>query len=328
MSEVKEEAVGEEITRQGSLRDIYYVLFRHKWKMVLFFLTVTITVTLGTFLAAEIYRSEAKLMVRLGRESVSLDPTMTTGQIINVSQSRLDEINSEMEILKSRELAEKVVDFIGSEKILNRPDEELLADGTARETLRKTRQKVRSTARKPRGLLERLDLVDPVDDRDKAILSVMKNLEVDILKDSTIISISYEAQRRELARDVIAKLIDLYLVKHIAVYKTLGSYEFFSQQSEDLREKLLRAESELRDIKNTIGVASPDEQRLIVMNRIGVLKQQKESTEAELVVSEAKIQAMQNMLASTPDAVVTGESIGFSDYGADLMRARLYELQL
>ena len=94
MSEVKEEAVGEEITRQGSLRDLYCVLFRHKWKMVLFFLTVIITVTLGTFLAAEIYRSEAKLMVRLGRESVSLDPTATTGQIINVSQSRLDGINS------------------------------------------------------------------------------------------------------------------------------------------------------------------------------------------------------------------------------------------
>ncbi len=330
MSEIieNENAGSEERTHQASLRDLYYVLFRHKWKMILFFLTVIITVTLGTFLTAAIYRSEAKLMVRLGRENVSLDPTMTTGQIINVSQSRLDEINSEMEIIKSRELAEKVVDFIGSEKLLNRPDEELLTDGMTRETLGNTQRKVRSIVRGPRDLLERLDLVDPVDDRDKAVLSVIKNLKVDTLKGSSIISISYEAQSRELARDVIAKLINLYLEKHIAVYQTHGSYEFFSEQSDNLREKLLQAESELRDTKNRIGVASPDEQRLIVMNRIGDLKQMKESTEVELAVSKDKIQAMQKMLAVSPNTVVAGEGIGFSDHGADLMRARLYELQI
>ena len=50
----------------------------------------------------EIYRSDAKLMVRIGRESVTLDPTATTGQVIAVGPSRESEINSEMEILKSR----------------------------------------------------------------------------------------------------------------------------------------------------------------------------------------------------------------------------------
>ena len=238
------------------------------------------------------------------------------------------EERSEKEILKSQELAEKVVDFIGPEKILNRPDEELPADGTAREALRNTRSKIRSTVHGPRDLLERLDIVEPVDDRDKAILKVMKKLNVETLKDSTIISISYEAQSRELARNVISRLIDLYLEKHIAVYKTHGSYEFFSKQSDDLRQKLLHAESELLEIKNAIGVASPEEQRLIVLNRIGGLKQQVETAEAELAVSEAKIQEMQKILVSKPDAVVTGESIGFSDYGADLMRSRLYELQM
>ena len=72
---------------ERSLRDLYYVLFRHRRKIFLFFAAVVVTVTVGTFMSPEIYRSEAKLLVRLGRESVSLDPTATTGQIVNVGQS-------------------------------------------------------------------------------------------------------------------------------------------------------------------------------------------------------------------------------------------------
>ena len=76
-------SVPEERYPERSLRDFLYILFRHKWKVILFFLAVMVTVTLGTFLVAEIYRAEAKLMVRIGRENVSLDPTATTGQVIS-----------------------------------------------------------------------------------------------------------------------------------------------------------------------------------------------------------------------------------------------------
>ena len=54
--------------QQSTLRDLYYVLFRHKWKMILFFLAVTLTVFVLTYRSPELYRSEAKLLVRLGRE--------------------------------------------------------------------------------------------------------------------------------------------------------------------------------------------------------------------------------------------------------------------
>src|SRR4030067_3522912 len=94
---------GEKIPER-SLRDVYYILFRHKLKVILFFIAVIVTVTLGTFLASEIYRSDAKLLVRLGRESVSLDPTATTGPVISVGQQRENEIKSELEILNSKEL--------------------------------------------------------------------------------------------------------------------------------------------------------------------------------------------------------------------------------
>ena len=108
---------------ERSLRDVYYVLFRHKSKVIIFFIAVIVTVTLGTFLASEIYQSDAKLLVRLGRESVSLDPTATTGAFISVGQFRENEIKSELEILNSKELVEKVVDAIGPGAFLKSPEE-------------------------------------------------------------------------------------------------------------------------------------------------------------------------------------------------------------
>ena len=56
-----------------TLRDFYYVLFRQKRKIILFFCTVMVAVTLGTFLSPKTYQSEAILLVRVGRENVSLD---------------------------------------------------------------------------------------------------------------------------------------------------------------------------------------------------------------------------------------------------------------
>ncbi|MBN1396299.1 MAG: hypothetical protein JW959_14845 [Pirellulales bacterium] len=64
--------------------------------------------------------------MRLGRENATLDPTATLGQkpIVAVPQSRESEINSEVEILRSRALIEKVVDALGSEKIIGKDDRE------------------------------------------------------------------------------------------------------------------------------------------------------------------------------------------------------------
>lgn len=328
------EEVVEERTRERSLRDLYYVLFRHKWKMILFLVAVVATVTVGTFRSPEIYRSEAKLLVQLGRESVTLDPTATTGHIIGVSRSRESEINSELEILKSRELAEKVVDAIGLEAFHVGSDEDIKGDvdvsgsRVARDAIEKIKRYVRTPVKWLRNLLKRLDMVEPLSEHEKTVLGVLNGLDIEALKDSSIISISYEAQSPKLAQEVITKLIDSYLEKHIAVHQTPGSYAFFTQQSEDLRDKLAQAENELRNLRDETGISSLEEQRLVILNHIGNLEQQKTAAEAELAASKAKVQALQESLADMPEALVTQETTGYSDYAADLMRAKLYELQL
>jgi capsular exopolysaccharide synthesis family protein len=315
-------------TSQGSLRDIYYILFRHKWKMILFFLTVTVTVLVRTYRIPEVYRSEAKLLVRLGRENVTLDPTVTTGQIININWSYENEVNLELEILKSRELVENVVDSIGPDAFFKHPARKLFAIDADDEAIRKTPPETLNEVKKSQSSSERFNLVKPSEDRDKAVLQVRKNLEAKALKDSSIISISYKAESPKLAQNVIATLINYYLEKHIAVHQTPGSHQFFLEQANQLRSKLALSEDELRNLRDESGISSIEEQQQVIFSRITGLEGQTDLAEAELAACQAKIQGLQKMLSNIPELLVTQETTGFPDHAVDLMRAKLYELQL
>ena len=291
---------------QGSLRDVYFILFRHKRKVAWFFVGIFLTVALVTFLLPEIYQSEAKLLVRLGRESVTLDPTATTsGQTISVNARRESEIRSELQILNSRDLAEKVVDAIGPQAIV-------------RGKIHRLTSFIASLFVSP----------DPVKERNEAMRTVMKNWTISSERDSNIISLAYESSDPKTAHDVLNQLINSYLEKHMAVNRTAGSYGFFQEQTDKLRSSLSQAEKSLEEMKNKTGVASVEEQRRILMERLGFLQKEKEQTENEFNASRDKIKAMEQMIGKMPATLVTGQSVGNANYAADGMRQELYKLQL
>jgi capsular exopolysaccharide synthesis family protein len=308
---------------EKSLRDFYYALFRQKRKVVLFFLAVMLATALGTFLSPKTYQSEAKLMVRLGRESVSLDPTAAMGQMVSVSQSRENEIRSELEILNSRTLVEQVVDAIGYQAFLTsfgNPDKYIKSDSSQGGGEMKTGGSAVST--------ERPLTPEQLEDRDKAIRSLIKNLEIDFQKNSNIITISYKGPSRKLSQLVVAKLIDFYLDKHISVHRTAGSDEFFSRQVDELRAKLAQTEKTLRDVKNQTGIASVPEQLTILLNRIGNLQRSIEETEAASAATRSKVQAMQGTLAVLPKTLLRTKLTGYSGNPIDYLEQRLHDLHL
>src|SRR5437868_15520011 len=104
------------------VRHLARVVFRHRRNAGLFALAVLVAATLFTLISPRAYRSQAKLLVRLGRENAALDPTATFGQapVVAVPSSREDDIYSALEILTSRFLLEQVVDSVGPGAILGR----------------------------------------------------------------------------------------------------------------------------------------------------------------------------------------------------------------
>ena len=318
----------EETTPQGSLRDFYYVLFRYKWRIIIFFLVIMVMTAVAVVLATDIYNSKAKLLVRLGRESVTLDPTATTGTIIPVHPSRESEMNTELEILRSQQIAEMVVDSIGAEALIYK--EHPVAHSSA-STMAKIRKPLDILAKRIRQLKARsgnMGSTESSDKRDNAIRMVMNNLQLETQQMSNTINLAYKSQNPQLAQEVLTKVIESYLEKHIAVHQTPGSHQFFKQQSTQLQEKVTQLETELRNLRNQTGITSFDEQQRVILDRISVLESNRNTAEIALAASTATVDALKKTLAEIPDTVVTAVTEGFPNVAADGMRQRLYELQL
>ena len=107
--------------RRFSLRDILHVVFKQKKQILVFFLVTVCTVAIGTFVTKPTYEAEAKILVKIGRENLYVPQNSSTSQIIK--PNREDQINSEIELLKSRSLAENVIKFLGAKTIYKNLDD-------------------------------------------------------------------------------------------------------------------------------------------------------------------------------------------------------------
>ncbi|RZB33524.1 MAG: hypothetical protein SRB2_03953 [Desulfobacteraceae bacterium Eth-SRB2] len=101
--------------RRSSFRDFLHVIFKRKKQILLFFTVTVCTVGIGTFRMKPVYEAKAQILVKMGRENLYIPPNSTNSQAINFNRD--NQINSEIELLKSRSLAENVIKTLGSETI-------------------------------------------------------------------------------------------------------------------------------------------------------------------------------------------------------------------
>ena len=238
--------------------------------MTCFVFVMTLTVLVSA-IASKSYRSESKLLVRLGRENVGLDPTAMAGDLgtINVMQSREEEINSVATLLSNRGLAERVVDTVGYEKILDL-DQPSESDAG----LEQASEQVAGDRSLATTFIGRIVPSMTLSPRDKAIRRLQQRLDVQAISETSLVQISYESHDPELSRQVVAALVDLYLEEHVQLHRTDGSHEFFSEQTKQVRDALTAAEECLRETRHETGLVAPSEQRAALVQQIARLQAQ------------------------------------------------------
>ena len=164
---------------------------------VVMFVTLLLAVLAMIFLPRS-YHSEAMIFVKLGRETVSLDPTATTGNQISVIESRDNEINSIRDMLYSRGIMEKVADRIGPEVILG---DAPLTDESF-ETNFVTGTDYRNSPRQ------------------KAVLELSENTHVITSRKSSVLTQVAESKSPELAQRILNEYLDVYLAMHTEAHQT------------------------------------------------------------------------------------------------------------
>src|SRR5215212_1464952 len=104
-----------------SKRDLLTVVFRFKRRGIAVFGCSLLVAIVGICVCPRKYSSEAKLLIRLGRENLALDPTATTNAMVSLTNTRDAEINSVILSLSSRSNMEKVLDVIGDKSEMSSP---------------------------------------------------------------------------------------------------------------------------------------------------------------------------------------------------------------
>ncbi|MFO7905597.1 MAG: GumC family protein [Planctomycetota bacterium] len=100
----------------NTLRHLGHVFYRYRFRMLGFFACVMGAVVTALVYWPRTYTSEAKLLVRVGRSSIAVDPTVTTGQVISLQDTRQTEVASALEVIASRSTLETVVDTAMADK--------------------------------------------------------------------------------------------------------------------------------------------------------------------------------------------------------------------
>jgi uncharacterized protein involved in exopolysaccharide biosynthesis len=280
------------------------VLFKRKTQILLFFAATFILVAAATFIAKPTYQASAQILVKPGRENIYMPASGSSSPVINFKHEEL--VNSEIEILKSRSLAMEVLEEMGPDTIY-----EGIADGS--------------------GGLRAAILPTGGNDKtpaEKALLKMQKKLDVEGIKKSNVIRVSFKHTDPETAAALVNRLTKLFLDRHLSVHKTPQSYAFFQQQSEFLRDKLGKAEARLQELKEKYDLTALDEQQTLLLNQVASMRTSLNETVSLAVEEENRIAEIEQLLKTVPITIPQGEVVEHNPYLVNTLEARLVELQI
>jgi uncharacterized protein involved in exopolysaccharide biosynthesis/Mrp family chromosome partitioning ATPase len=246
-----------------NLGDIYFVVFRHKWKIVVMSLLGLAAAAAFYLLETPPYQTDAKLFIRYISDNHSANPSDINTRVTSMTDGE-SIMNSEMEILTSFDLAAQVATNIGPDKILAQ-----MGGGN-----------------------------DPV----QAASIIHKNLKVEVLKDSSVVRVTFFHPDPTIVRPVLAEIIAEYLDKHLQVHRAIGlSDDALTEETTQLGMQIAQTEDELRMAKTNAGIISIDDAEKSYSEEITQIRRQLFQAETEWDEHQASLNEQTGRMAKLGD---------------------------
>ena len=283
-----------------TLRDLLAIAFRHRQLVTLCFLGVFVGAILAAILLGDQYEARMKILVKYER----VDPVVTSGpnavpqQLSN--QLVIEEgLNSEVELIKSRDLLEKVVETCGLDA----------SPPSFWDFLR------------PNSAAERIA---------QAVRRLDHRLKVELATKSNMIEVSYASPDPLLSARVLTTLANEYLVKHLAVNRPPGAFNFFQQQVEQYQKELTEAEARLADFSRDQehGAVSPQIQKDLVLQKASEFEAAMRQAQASIAQTQERIRALEAQVAETPPRLTTTDRKSDNPQLLEQLKSSLLTLEL
>jgi uncharacterized protein involved in exopolysaccharide biosynthesis len=290
-----EPARKEEEPVSPTMRELATVLFRQR-KLFVGISGLIFVLAIVYAFAGATYRAHVRVLVRRGRA----DPPVTAQQNAPPDFSRVEvteeELNSEVELLKDYDVLRRVVQA---------------NDLSARDWLRWLRPHEEQAARVER-----------------AAKKLAERLEVEPIKKTNLIAVSYDAPDPQAAAHVLQSLASAYLEKHMEVHRPGGQLHFFDQQTGESRRQLEEAKRKLVDFTNSRGVVMAAQQRDLALQRIDDLEASYQEAQVEMSETEHRVQELDAQLAKLPERTTTQVRTADNPELLRALKASLLDLEL
>ncbi len=273
-----------------SLRDVAVVVFRHKWMILLTFATTAAAALLLAMFMPDQYESRVKILVKKIRVEtpVTGERTDAASDGNEISESQ---INSEIALLKSRDLLEQVV------KNTN------LARGEA--------TKGEPTAQ----------------DVEKATYQLEKDLQIVPVKKANVIEVDYTSKSPEVAAEVLKQLSELYLDKHIKLHSPPGTHDFFKNQADQYESDLRKAENKFSSFQKKTGVVAINQQKDLGLNKFTETQARLNDLNGQIKETDERIAEIEKHLAATESRVSTHSRIMPNQESVERFNTMLVDLR-
>lgn len=229
--------------------DVYFVVFRHKWKIIVLTLLGLAAASVLHFFQQPPYQSQAELLIQYVPKPNVLSLVGNEQKVIEPDAGGGDVINSEILILTSLDLVEQAVTNLqaanlGAAKILGR-------SGSSNDVI-------------------------------AAAIYIRNNLLAEpATKGGSVIGITFKHPDPQIVQPVLQEVITAYFQRHQEIHSPGGQYDdVLTTEGANLNNQLEETERQLASLKNQAGIISLDDSKKGLAEQIS-------KTQADIMEAQA-----------------------------------------
>jgi uncharacterized protein involved in exopolysaccharide biosynthesis len=289
-----------------SVRDVLYVIFKRKKMIASIFLITVATVTVVVFLTKPVY--EASVKVLLNREVTEAVLRVAPWIPLTRAFELEEEINSEIELIKSWAVMEAVIDHLDGQGLAESPSAPPEAPQVGVPGAEGDAEEIK-------------------ENRLRRIVSLQRTIIAEPVKKSDVIQIRFSSGDPKRAMEIANLVADKYIDYRARIYRARGAVDFFNEQIEVARRNLDQLESALKDYRQQEAMLSYEKQESILLAKLDDFETSLTRVRKDIISKESKLAKIRDLMSSPLQPAVPSLEIREEQIISDL-HDRLIDLRL
>jgi uncharacterized protein involved in exopolysaccharide biosynthesis len=290
-----------------SPRDLAYFVFKRKQQIAAVFTATFVLTTAAAYLVPQTFEAEAAVYVARHLPAIA---AVTASRMVILD--RREVLESEVELIVSRAVAEKVADIVAAQPAPPSRPLSRVSQGLAFVRERLTGWMLAA------GLAE-----PPPDPRERLIRSIMGQVSATPARNSDFITISAVGENPEQAATLVNTITNVYLDERLILLHRPGLEPFYEQQVLRSRAELDELERQTRLLKNKTGIVAVEDQLRLKLEELGNLTNELNQVESGAHELRDKIAALHDRIGAQPMTVTASRILQRNPNISELEKKRL-----